>query len=194
MAEAGTTSDGLYGDAAEIAVDFTLTRRDFLHLNLVMAPRMAITWWSLVLFLVLLAAVNFGANCYVCEGADSPGRAPLHLVQSILVAVALFPILFSAVLALGLLSVSRRSNMLGAHSYRIGQGGFSVISDAGRGMHGWAAIRSVIRTRSWLVIRVHGYRFHPVPARAFRSREDFERVAGSVAARVAAARSAAERS
>ena len=78
--------------------------------------------------------------------------------------------------------------MLGDHSVEVRGDGLFVTTRAGQASHSWSGVRAVIRTENWLVIRTRAYRFHMVPARAFRARAVFENIADDISARVAAAK------
>ena len=172
----------------ERKIDFTLTRRDLWRLNLELAPRLAATWWLLLMLCVLVAALSVGSTCIVCDDAAETSGFLTRLGLSIGAVVLGFPIIYLALFGFAMLFVSPQWDMLGDHSVEIRGDGLFVTSRAGEGSHSWSGIRSVIQTENWLVIRTSAYRFHVVPARAFRARAVFENMASEIAVRVAAAK------
>jgi hypothetical protein len=169
-------------------IDFTLTRRDIWQLNLELAPRLAATWWLLLMLCILIAALSVGSTCIVCGDAEDLGSFLTRLGLTIGAAVLGFPVLYLILFGFVMLFVSPRWDVLGAQSVDVRDDGFFVTSRAGEASHSWSGIRSVIRTENWLVIRTRAYRFHVIPARAFRARAVFENIAADIAARVAAAK------
>lgn len=172
----------------ERTIDFTLTRRDMWRLNLEFAPRLAGTWWLLLMLCVLVAALSVGSTCIACDEATEFGTFFTRLGLSIGAAVLGFPIIYFVLFGIAMLFVSPNWDMLGEHSVEVRGDGLFVTSRAGEGSHSWSGIRSVIQTENWLVIRTGTYRFHVVPARAFRARAVFENMASDIVARVAAAK------
>jgi len=169
-------------------IDFTLTRRDIWQLNLELAPRLAVTWWLLLMLCILVAALSVGSTCIVCGDTVELGAFLTRLGLSIGATVLGFPIVYLILFGFVMLFVSPDWDVLGEHSVEVRGDGLFVTSRAGEGSHSWSGIRSVIKTENWLVIRARGYRFHVVPARAFRARAVFENIAADIRSRVAAAK------
>ncbi len=169
-------------------IDFTLTRRDIWQLNLELAPRLPVTWWLLLILCVLIAALSVGSTCIMCGDETELGPFLTRLGLSIGAAVLVFPIVYLVLFGFLMLFVSPRWDVLGAQSIEVRNDGVFVTSRAGNASHSWSGIRAVIRTENWLVLRTGAYRFHAIPARAFRARAVFENIANDILARVAAAR------
>ena len=169
-------------------VDFTLTRRDIWQLNLEIAPRLAVTWWMLLIFCILIAALSVGSTCIVCGDGVALGAFLTRLGLSIGAAIVAFPVVCLVLSGFAILFVSPRWDVFGDHSVKVRSDGLFVSSRAGQGSHSWSAIRSVFRTENWLLIRIQPYRFYAVPARAFRSRAGFEFFSDDVVGCVAAAK------
>ena len=174
--------------AMDRTITFSLTRRDIWQLNLELAPRLAVTWWLLLILCVLIVALSVGSTCIVCADAVELGAFLTRLGLSIGAAVLGFPIVYLILFGLVMLFVSPHWDVLGEHSVEVRDDGLFVTSRAGESSHSWSGIRSVIQTENWVIIRARGYRIHVVPARAFRARAVFENIAVDIRARVAAAK------
>lgn len=72
-----------------------------------------------------------------------------------------------------LLTVGKKSGILGVHHYSLSEQGLEERTDANETLQKWEGIQSITKLPNYILFRVNGYLFHTVPRRAFETNEEF---------------------
>ena len=109
---------------------------------------------------------------------DSPRDAldiAAAAVASVFIATVAVAASFLFGLAFALFIASERGGILGARVFTLRKDGFHEQTPVNEGLHRWQGISSVLVTKHYLYVGINWPLFHVVPARAFKSRSEFEK-------------------
>jgi|ERR1700726_881176 len=72
-----------------------------------------------------------------------------------------------------LLTLGRRSGVLGKHDYSLTEEGLREVTEVNDSLQKWNGIQDIIALPRYIFFRINGYLFHVIPRRAFASEEQF---------------------
>ena len=155
---------------AIMQVSADIRRSDLFFFSLYMLPRLKVYWIIWVGAMILYF-------CVLLLG-DSPKDAldiAAVALASVFVATAAVAASFLLGLAYALLNANERSGNLGARVFTLRKDGFHEQTPVNKGLHRWQAISSVLVSKHYLYVGINWPLFHIVPARACKSRGEFEK-------------------
>jgi len=145
-----------------------LRRRDLLRAQFQMIRRMRI---FKLLFIASLIAAAWRAW-------HSPGPVWLDalaaVVTPLLITTAAIIITYAIVAPRLLLRLRRARGVLGEHVFEITPDGLREATDAGETRVAWGNAEKMMRTRSYLLVRIHARGFFVFPRRAFADRAAYD--------------------
>ena len=152
----------------KVTVD--IRRSDLVRLNLAMLFRIPA---NLYVFLFLWAIV-FLAGRY---GGDlSPpeiGLVTIVVTTFFMAVVAFLAITFVSTL-FATLGATRKSGVLGKHTYTIEEGGLRELTDANDTLNKWTSIHKVLKAGDAILVQINWYLFHVIPRRGFDDAEQYQ--------------------
>jgi len=146
-----------------------ITRRNLVRFNLSMLPWL----WANLIF-VGVVALGIFMFITVSDTPDTPvswcaaaivslGRAVVGLLACF--AISLVWILFAS---------SGKAGVLRKHIYPISGRGLQERTQANDALTKWSGIQCLLKSNSFIFVRINSYLFHRIPGRAFRSEAEFD--------------------
>lgn len=151
-----------------MVVTTRISRWDLLTVNLLVAPRQPVTWISFG-FVVTLVGINFVAD----QGLPTTPRAFFVLFFAIACAAMVF-VSVMLLLILGFALLSPSHGILGEHVYSVQSDGVREQTAANDTLIKWGGAQDLVRTSTFILIRVAPALFHALPRRSFTSQAEFE--------------------
>ncbi len=150
-------------------VNTDIRRRDLIHFNLVLLPRLRSTY-------VTIAVIAFVVFAFLLWENGSPETVRNWTVMLIAsLGGGIGGLIFGTIISMVfILTTSTKSNgILGKHEYEITSEGLLEKTNANEGLSKWSGIREVRKVGSFLLFRISGYLFHVIPSRSFESEKAF---------------------
>lgn len=147
-----------------------IRRRDLVHFNLVLLPRLRSTY-------VTIAAIAFAVVLFILwkNGLEETVRNWRIVAMSSLAGGIAGMLIGLAISLVFIVFTSTKSNgILGFHEYEVTPDGLLEKTEANEGLSKWAGIQEVRKAGPFLLFKISGYLFHIVPKRSFGSEEEFQ--------------------
>lgn len=148
----------------------TLSRKDFIDLNLYLFPLLKSNWiFASTMFIAIFA--------YQLYKSDFMARPTEMLCMSAASAIgALCGVTIALILSLSyfFLCLNKRSGILGEHEFTIEDEGLFEKTDANETLTKWPSITSMRKTKNFILIRINNYLFHILPRRAFSNERHYD--------------------
>lgn len=150
-------------------IDSELNRKDLIALNMHLFPRMKANWISLVFIIIFIAiflAVYKKPN-------DFSGYFSLAVGS---VFGGLGGVIISLIINLTsmLLTVGKKSGVLGLHQFELLKEGFRESTSVNESLQRWESITEIKIYGNFLLVRINNYLVHVIPKRAFKDQAAFE--------------------
>ena len=145
-----------------------IQRKDVAVLNLHLLPRLRSNW---IFFAIM--AVGMFSFLLVTRKPDSFGEILVAAVAALIGALGGIATCMVVNLVTLLLTIGKKSGVLGVHHYSLSTLGLNERTDANTTLQNWSAIHSIIKLPNYLFFRMNSYLFYIVPRRCFQTSEDF---------------------
>jgi hypothetical protein len=145
-----------------------IRRSDLFHLNLYVYPRARGTY--IFVGAIMLGVLVMGP---MIHGDFTLKALALGVLFGVLAGIGGVVLLFLLCVTIQVLTQSKNTGVLGARTYTLRDDGFEWDGETSSGKQKWTAIRSVIKTKDYVLISLTPGLFFVVPGRSFTSREAF---------------------
>lgn len=145
-----------------------ITRKDLALLNIYLLPRLKANWIFLGVMILIIAIFL----AITKSPSDISGYCALA-IGSVFGGLGGVIIGFIINIIMMLLTVGKKSGVLGIHHYELLPEGIKESTTANESLQRWGAIVTVRIHGNYLLFRVNNYLFHVIPKRAFESEENF---------------------
>jgi len=167
-------------------VNVDINRTDLVWMNLYVAYK-APSNVSFVLFIWFGMSGMYFYKKGLSQPASQIAEQLLHNA-GIALAVAIAMILLSIFLTV--LSSTRKAGVLGDHEYNLKDDGLLEITDANETLVKWSSIKSILKSKRFILVQINWYLFHTLPSRCFSSTDEFEEFYTKIQQRVNASNNA----
>lgn len=147
-----------------------LNRADLIWLNLYVAYKSPSNW-SFVVFVWLGMS---GMYFYRKGLSQSTGKIVEQLLLNAGVSFVIAVSMFLLTIIFTVVSSTRKAGVLGVHEYYIKENGLLEITEANETLVKWIGIKSIVKTKRFILVQINWYLFHTLPARCFSSNAEFE--------------------
>ena len=158
-------------------ISVEIKRKDLVALNLYLFPRIRGNW-------IFFALLSGGIFAYILIT-----KKPSNAYSITVAAFAALVGGVGGVIAAGLfgmvavlLTVGKKSGVLGVHHYSLSEQGLEERTDANETLQKWVGIQSITKLPNYILFRINDYLFHIVPRRAFAANEEFNSFYGRAVA------------
>lgn len=149
-------------------IEVDIQRKDLVALSLHMLPRDRANWVTLAVL-----AVGIFVFIVVTKRPASPHNMGVAAVASLAGGVIGLLIGLAIQLLTMLLTVGKKSGVLGKHRFSLTDVGLREVTEANDSLQKWGGIQEIIRLPNCILFRINSYLFHVVPRRAFGDEQQF---------------------
>ena len=161
-------------------VKVDLIRTDLVRMNLYVAYKSPSN-----IALVLFIWLGMSGMYFYRKGLSQPtGQIIDQLLHNAGVAFVMAVSMIFLTIILTILSSTKKAGVLGEHEYCLKEDGLLEITEANETLVKWNSIKSIIKTKKFMLVQINLYLFHTFPARCFSSNQEFEDFYKSVNERV----------
>jgi hypothetical protein len=150
-------------------IETHIRRKDLIFLNTYYFPRAKWVWGYFFFMLILISCIItyrnnvniFSVQMFYIIKSSFWGALVTTIIVYILCQI------------LTLLSLGKKSGILGKHCYEVKKDGLLEITDVNESLHKWNGIKAVKKNNSYILVQINEYLFHLIPKRAFDDEQGY---------------------